>query len=148
MPCNFPFHPETGSHTSSLISESAVGFASATTRQNAGRLLYNADTSIPLNGAGGPANAPAATVCAVVMVAPEIFGAATFSHESSPNAMRLETRREDANNSCALFMMFLNGGTSLCPPCPLWLRIRLPHKCSLIRLHLSQPVHWQINHVP
>src|SRR4029077_17659092 len=107
----FPFHPETGSHTSILMSESAVGFASATTRQNAGKVLYNAETSLPLNGAGGPANAPAATVCARVIVAPEIVAALTFEQESSPNAMMLEKRREYANNSCALFMMFVIANT-------------------------------------
>ena len=47
VPCSLPFHPETGSQTSILMSESAVGFASATTRQNAGKLLYNAELSCP-----------------------------------------------------------------------------------------------------
>src|SRR5579864_3279911 len=68
IPCSLPFHPETGSQTSSLMSESGAGFASATTRQNAGRLLYKGGRSVPLNGEGGPSNVPAATVCASVIV--------------------------------------------------------------------------------
>src|SRR5215471_5870457 len=52
IPSSLPFQPETGSQTSSLMSESEVGFASAMTRQNAGRLLYKRER--PGEGAGGP----------------------------------------------------------------------------------------------
>src|ERR1035438_7487823 len=113
MPCSLPFHPEIGSHTSSLMAESAVGFASATTRQNAGRLLYSAAPSTPLKGAGGPTNVPAATVWARVIVAPGIFAAESFAQESSPNAMTLETKREVTNRRCVFFMMSLTV-TKLC----------------------------------
>src|SRR6478672_3457100 len=75
MPCSLPFHPETGSQTSSLMSESELGLASATTRQNAGRLLYRDERSAPLKGAGGLLNVPAATFCASVIVALGIFAA-------------------------------------------------------------------------
>src|SRR5215471_2969361 len=38
MPMNLPFQPDTGIHTSNLMSESFVGLISPATRQNAGRL--------------------------------------------------------------------------------------------------------------
>ena len=82
IPCSLPFHLETGSHTSSLMSESEVGLASATTRQNAGRLLYRGERSVLLNGAGGPLNVPAVTVCASVIVVLGIFAAIRRSHAS------------------------------------------------------------------
>src|SRR6202034_3871892 len=90
IPCSLPFHPETGSQTSSLMSESEVGFASATTRQNAGRLLYKVERWVPLGGAGGPLNVPAATVCASVIVVLAIFAAARRSQASWATAVALE----------------------------------------------------------
>src|SRR5215469_11637165 len=84
IPSNLPFHPETGSQTSSLMSESRVGVASATTRQNAGRLLYNSESSPPLFGVGGPLNVPAATIWASVIVVLGIFTAVRPSHASAP----------------------------------------------------------------
>src|SRR5690349_5582487 len=67
-----PFHPEAGSQTSALMSESLVGVSVARTRQNAGTFangfaaaprpapLAPAPASSPRAGAGG-AKAPAAT---------------------------------------------------------------------------------------
>ena len=68
------------------MSESEVGLASATTRQNAGRLLYNWVTSTPLKGAGGPLKVPAAIVCARVIVVFGIFAPLRRSHASCANA--------------------------------------------------------------
>src|SRR5262249_29688226 len=81
IPSSLPFHPETGSQTSSLMSESEVGFASAMTRQNAGRLLYKRER--PGEGAGGPLNVPAATVCASVIAMLGIVAAARCSQASA-----------------------------------------------------------------
>src|SRR5215510_4436180 len=81
IPSSLPFHPETGSQTSSLMSESGVGLTSATTRQNAGRLLYKRASPEPgLDGAGGPLYVPAATVCASVIVVLGLLAAVRRSH--------------------------------------------------------------------
>src|SRR5216683_3085652 len=67
---NFPFHPEAGSHTSILMSESVVGASVAATRQNAGRLANGPGPTPgprPARPAGG-VNCPAATGCAMVIV--------------------------------------------------------------------------------
>src|SRR5215831_20260988 len=65
----FPFQPETGIQTSTLISESFDGLISAVTRQKAGRRL-NAPrvSSCWSNGPAGRVNPPEATVCADVIV--------------------------------------------------------------------------------
>src|SRR3954471_1349740 len=63
--CSLPFHPEAGSHTSILMSESVDGVNVAATRQKAGRLA-NAFPPRPPPRAFGSANCPAATVCASV----------------------------------------------------------------------------------
>src|SRR5437879_3155990 len=66
--CSLPFHPETGSQTSILISESLEGLSFAATRQNAGSLLY-AETPAAGDPLGpGGINSPAATTCAEVIV--------------------------------------------------------------------------------
>ena len=64
-----PFHPLKGIQTSNLMSESVVGLTVATTRQNAGKVWYEAG----IGSAGGLAgvNAPAATELAMVIV---VFG--------------------------------------------------------------------------
>src|SRR5712691_9385043 len=86
---SLPFHPEVGSQTSILMSESLVGFSVAATRQNGGRLAYGDACAPPRPGVIKPpaaAAVPAATVCAVVIVA---FGSASFasdSHEAGPAA--------------------------------------------------------------
>src|SRR6267378_5839441 len=76
---NLPFHPEPGIQISILMSESLVGFNVAATRQKVGRLLNNSPGPLDL-GQGwnqqlaepakscGKANAPGATVCAIVIV--------------------------------------------------------------------------------
>src|SRR4029077_7039190 len=65
------FHPETGSQTSTLMSESLEGFNVAATRQNAGSLPYS-DPPAPTDSFGpGGMNSPAATLCADVIV---VFG--------------------------------------------------------------------------
>src|SRR5215471_14266483 len=109
IPSSLPFHSETGSQTSSLMSESEVGFASATTRQNAGRLLYKSASSLSaLFGVGGPLNVPAATVCASVIVVLGIFAAVRRSHASWAQAsapdnssMNATAHREDISFICA-----------------------------------------------
>jgi hypothetical protein len=54
--------------------------------------------SRPEKTSAGPVNAPAATACASVTVAPGIFAAATFSHESSAKAEQPAAKRALANN--------------------------------------------------
>src|SRR5437879_9472977 len=65
---NFPFHPQTGSQTSILMSESLEGANTAPTRQNPGR-VENCEAAGP--PAVGGVKAPAATVFADVIV---VFG--------------------------------------------------------------------------
>ena len=65
---NFPFQPEEGSHTSTLMSESLDGVSVAVTRQNAGSLA-NTVAGPPGAGAPGGVNVPGATCCAVVIFA-------------------------------------------------------------------------------
>src|SRR5580658_6530302 len=69
----FWFQSADGSHTSILISESLVGLRVAETRQNAGRSLYTLFAPGPRParpfGFPGRVNAPAATFCALVIVA-------------------------------------------------------------------------------
>src|SRR6185295_3736896 len=62
---NLPFQPLAGSHTSILMSESAVGLSVAATRQNAGRSA----NGLPPPRPPGWENAPAATASAAVIVA-------------------------------------------------------------------------------
>src|SRR5579864_3727456 len=66
--CRFPFHADSGSQTSILISESVVGVSVAATRQNAGTLRKDGGC-LPLGGGRGEVKAPAATVSAMVIVA-------------------------------------------------------------------------------
>src|SRR5262245_60593149 len=79
---NFPFHPEAGSHTSILMSESCVSFSVAATRQNAG----NARNASARADAGG-AKAPASTVTASVIV---VNGHAACTRRSHGNAVASE----------------------------------------------------------
>src|SRR4029077_16258646 len=73
-PWNFPFQlPSDGIQTSKLICDWLVGVATATTRQNAGRLLK----TWPL----GAVNVPAGTDCAVVIV--------TFGRDSVARLLQL-----------------------------------------------------------
>src|SRR6185369_15319733 len=81
---NFPFQAAlpgapsargAGSHTSILMSESALGFSVAATRQNAGRSANGLPPRPP-----GCENAPAATASAAVIVAFGIACDARLSH--------------------------------------------------------------------
>src|SRR5215831_5689753 len=69
---NLPFQPETGSQTSTLMSESLLGASVAVTRQKDGSSEKTpAVGPRPCRPPTGGANAPAATVCASVIV---VFG--------------------------------------------------------------------------
>src|SRR5438552_7224197 len=61
---SLPFHPDTGSHTSILMSESLDGVRVAATRQNEGNAA-NGLAPRPPRGFGGM-NCPGPTVCASV----------------------------------------------------------------------------------
>src|SRR5713226_9542306 len=79
---NLPFQPPAGSQTSTLISESLIGFNVAATRQNANSVLNaraaaGAEVAAPA-GAGG-VKAPAETVCASVIV---VFGSVSDARPS------------------------------------------------------------------
>src|SRR5512137_392621 len=87
-----PFHPATGIHTSILMLESAAGLISAAMRQNAGSSLKIAGFGIGL----GSSNAPAATVCAEVIVVSGSFRLPRLSQGTAcagiaPKAMMITT---------------------------------------------------------
>src|SRR5712691_11589320 len=63
--CSLLFHPETGIHTSILMSESSAGVSAAWTRQNAGRALNEGAGPRPPPGG---VKSPAATVFADAIV--------------------------------------------------------------------------------
>ena len=77
---SLPFHPEKGSQTSILISESLEGLSVAATRQNAGSLPYAAagDSLGP-----GGINSPAPTLCAEVIVVFACERVARLSQEAA-----------------------------------------------------------------
>src|SRR5437762_4179323 len=78
---NLPFQPETGIHTSVLMSESDEGVIVSSSRQNAGRLAIGRGVSVP---ATGGVNDPAGTRYAAVILASASFNvAATRSHAAS-----------------------------------------------------------------
>src|SRR5580704_8054638 len=83
---NLPFHPDAGSHTSILMSESFDGVRVAATRQNAGKREKRAPAGAPaasIPPAPGGVKAPGATLCANVIFA---FGSereAKLSHEAA-----------------------------------------------------------------
>src|SRR5215470_9810704 len=79
-PWNLPFQPFTGSHTSTLMSESDVGLMVTATRQKSGSPLYK-----PVSRAPGGENWPAGTTCASVTVVSFNVSALRLSHEE-PNA--------------------------------------------------------------
>src|SRR6188768_4529062 len=72
---NLPFQLAAGSHTSILMSESAVGLSVAATRQKAGRSANGLPPRPP-----GCENAPAATASAAVIVAAGSASDARLSH--------------------------------------------------------------------
>jgi hypothetical protein len=96
-----------GIQSSILMSESEVGLASAMTRQNAGRLLYTVDMSIPLKGAGGPTNVPAGIVCASVIFVADTDRLASFSHESSARAKLEKNARDDRSRAGVTSLVFI-----------------------------------------
>src|SRR6266850_2745718 len=80
---NLPFQPEAGSQTSILISESVDGRNVAATRQNSGRSRSTAaGPPAPRPPAGG-VKAPAAMVCASVIVLSGNFRPARLSHDAA-----------------------------------------------------------------
>ena len=86
---NFPFHPEAGSQTSNLMSESDDGVSVAATRQNPGSFL----NACPPPPAAGGVNPPAATVWANVMVVLGSFSDDRLSHEPAAAGASVETQR-------------------------------------------------------
>jgi hypothetical protein len=126
---NFPFQPEIGIQTSTLMSESFEGFMLKATRQKAGRFV-GATSFIPagggtrafVNGAGcpevvwlgatGSRKAPAATVCATVIVASGSPSEARLSHEVRAADTWLKgtaTSRIAGNATPAIFMVYPAG---------------------------------------
>src|SRR5688500_5275777 len=97
---NLPFQPDAGSQTSILMSDSGVGVSVAATRQNAGRSLNCAAPPRP----PGAVNAPAATDCADVMVAPDSFiddrlSQVAANAESAPSVSRTATANGAMNRA-------------------------------------------------
>src|SRR5215510_12601475 len=87
---NFPFQLDAGIHTSILMSESGVGFTVAAMRQKAGRSANCAPPPRPPPPAG--ANAPAATVCASVIVVSASFREDRLSQGAADTGRTLNTR--------------------------------------------------------
>jgi hypothetical protein len=71
-PCNFPFQPEAGSHTSNSIWESLEGWMTPVTLQKAGKLGIAGDL--------GGVNEPAGMDCAEVIVVAGRLSCARLSH--------------------------------------------------------------------
>ena len=82
----FPFHPDAGSHTSTLMSESDVGVIVAATRQNAGSVRNPCPPLPSPPPAAGGENPPAATDCAIVMDVSGSVSADKLSHGAAANA--------------------------------------------------------------
>src|ERR1051326_7648846 len=82
---NLLFQPFVGSQTSTLMSESVVGFRVAATRQNSGRSLYGLAPPPPPCRAPGVENCPAGTTLATVIVVSGSFSAARLSHDVDAN---------------------------------------------------------------
>src|SRR5580692_8198032 len=97
---NFPFHPAAGSQTSTLMSESSLGFKVAAMRQKAGRSLKStAGAGVPPNVLPGGVNSPAATDWASVMV---VFGRASearLSQEAARESAGKKRNTRDTGNT-------------------------------------------------
>src|SRR6185295_17949147 len=93
---NFPFQLAAGSHTSILMSESAVGFNVAATRQNAGRSTNGLPPRPP-----GCVKAPAATVSAAVIVADGRASDARLSQVAARAAVAVRSEQASANPNVA-----------------------------------------------
>ena len=100
---NFPFQPVAGSQTSILMSESLEGLSVAATRQNAGRSA-NCAPPPPRPPAGG-VNAPAATGCAIVMVASGSLSELRLSHVAAAAGPAIDTL--NATNTAAIPSIFI-----------------------------------------
>src|ERR1017187_8171267 len=91
------FQSDAGSQSSTLMSESLVGVRVASTRQKAGRSLYGLVAGpLPARplGFSGRVKAPAATVCAAVIVASGNFSEARESHvAANPVALAIAKTR-------------------------------------------------------
>src|SRR5213594_2239431 len=86
---NFPFHPDSGSQTSTLMSESLEGASAASTRQNAGRLRNAWPMAAGgLGVAAGGVNAPGSTMRASVIVACGRAIDARLSHAAAASSVR------------------------------------------------------------
>src|SRR5262245_11912866 len=94
---NLPFHPDAGSHTSILMSESGDGLRVAVTRQKAGRSANWLPPPRPVAVAPPPprpapcgcVNAPAATGCAIVIVASCSLSDESISHDCAADGRGL-----------------------------------------------------------
>src|SRR5262245_50213316 len=90
---NLPFQLDAGSHSSILMSESAVGLSVAATRQNAGRSA----NGLPPPRPPGCENAPAATASAAVIVAFGSAADARLSHVAARAAVAVNVEQAIAN---------------------------------------------------
>src|SRR3989442_6334182 len=88
---NLPFQPEAGSQTSILISESVDGRNVAATRQNSGRSRSTAAGPPAPRAPAGGVKAPAAMVCASVIVPFRNFQPARLSHDEARADSALES---------------------------------------------------------
>src|SRR5579862_4207344 len=86
MACKSLFQPAADSQTSILMSESLDGVSVAMTRQKAGRPLKSSAFDRPGPGTAGGVNAPAATLCADVMVTFGKLSLERLSHVDPPVA--------------------------------------------------------------
>src|SRR5262245_53978718 len=84
---NLPFHPEEGSQTSILMSESADGLSVAATRQNAGKSANALPPPRPPPCGG--VKAPAAIGCAIVIVAFSNLSDESISHDCAATGRAL-----------------------------------------------------------
>src|SRR4051812_7298891 len=85
-----PFHTESGSHTSDLMSESADGLSVSATRQNGGRLA----TAGPVAGVKRP---PATTLAVVTEVLGSLSDSARRSQDAACTAGVCANAADDIN---------------------------------------------------
>src|SRR2546425_5622639 len=90
---NLPFQLEAGSQTSILISESVDGRNVAATRQNSGRSRSTAAGPPAPRAPAGGVKAPAAMVCASVIVLSGNFRPARLSHDAARADGAVKTNR-------------------------------------------------------
>src|SRR5579884_255942 len=102
---NLPFHPFAGNHTSTLMSESAVGLIVTTTRQNSGSSLYGLAPVPPPCRSPGAENCPAGMTCAIVMAVSFNTSFDKLSHEE-PNAgaAEMHARKDNVHLMVRIFI--------------------------------------------